>query len=657
MEHPRITFLRSTYLGKLTALQEDHPLSQSNPDWIFETCITIDPTPAKKYLGRLLQWAVDAHFTPETLPQFASNLQEYESSKKTLPGEFRDINRFKSPQELSGALDATVHVVRDDIIRRLETDIYTHRSMWERRLIVNPETELIDIRSSARKIHEEMINRDPRHGHSIPHIMRWLENKKDRLLPEDLPRAYSYLETYYANRQRIVPASARPLSAHPTLRSLMAVTGKFRDDDFDIRDIEYIENGEIARGGATILGQGETWLLLRVNDKDAAIALGQGTEWCTSWKDGRENMFEEYKRNLCYLSDKENGDRIQIHLGYAMIKDEDDYDIYGNFFSTIKFLFDKYPGLAGAMMPIAEEEFSEHWESIIASTLEDEDVDANDALYEIRKLQEYYPGYLGITRIMEINLKSEALSDPILSRFSTAVDCKEAIIKGESWTTNLPAGAVLTLLDACKMRLRDQSDHTLFSSDDLNDNNYWRSLRDLITRATELGGTIHECGMEIIDTILSGAHYWKFLKDRSHLESDVGSDLDIPGIIVWCASIKPDSIDRLGQNLLRYSEELIYLIRMQKGTESKEFLGILRGWIVDYCQRNGEVSFDLNIWRDLVSDCNDQDFIFDVAEKIKHKLETTLVIDDAQKQRMIRSIDFDLWSNLDSRKRTKVYAI
>ena len=83
-----------------------------------------------------------------------------------------------------------------------------------------------------------------------------------------------------------------------------------------------------AKDDIKVLYEDDTWLILTPNSYEASVYWGDGTEWCTAYKDDRKYYDRYSKEGVLYINiNKKTGEKFQFHFETESFMDANDYEI------------------------------------------------------------------------------------------------------------------------------------------------------------------------------------------------------------------------------------------------------------------------------------------------------------------------------------------
>lgn len=150
---------------------------------------------------------------------------------------------------------------------------------------------------------------------------------------EDADRYTEYIDLYFQNRRRKELRGFDILkidSIYDLIEKLQFLKGEKTGEIYDL--LKTIDLGKDYQE----LGETANWLIYSPKTEKGACTLGYGTEWCTAWgkmsldksKQGRTNMFNNYKDDLIVLVSKETKKPTwQIHLRTNQFMDVNDRNL------------------------------------------------------------------------------------------------------------------------------------------------------------------------------------------------------------------------------------------------------------------------------------------------------------------------------------------
>ena len=150
---------------------------------------------------------------------------------------------------------------------------------------------------------------------------------------EDADRYTEYIDLYFQNRRRKELRGFDVLkidSIYDLIEKLQFLKGEKTGEIYDL--LKTIDLGRDYQE----LGETANWLIYSPKTEKGACTLGYGTEWCTAWgkmsldksKQGRTNMFNNYKNDLIVLVSKETKKPTwQIHLPTNQFMDINDRNL------------------------------------------------------------------------------------------------------------------------------------------------------------------------------------------------------------------------------------------------------------------------------------------------------------------------------------------
>lgn len=150
---------------------------------------------------------------------------------------------------------------------------------------------------------------------------------------EDADRYTEYIDLYFKNRRRKELRGFDVLkidSIYDLIEKLQFLKGEKTGEIYDL--LKTIDLGRDYQE----LGETQNWLIYSPKTEKGACTLGYGTEWCTAWgkmsldksKQGRTNMFNNYKDDLIVLVSKETKKPTwQIHLRTNQFMDINDRNL------------------------------------------------------------------------------------------------------------------------------------------------------------------------------------------------------------------------------------------------------------------------------------------------------------------------------------------
>lgn len=336
----RLDFLRAIYLPRL-AILPDGLWPGMDADRVFTALRSADPTQNSRFLEKLLNWTLRGELSASALARLRETLGLYGATRDTMPVGARDINRYRTVADftdsvLAGPLARIRALIEADEARP------RHEQVWRRTQLYKPE-DSIEHKSALALSY--ILHNDPRGGRNLGHILRWFENPRDPLLPEDMIRVLDELLLYHRYRQRLAP-ERRDINDYRSWVTLQnAVMPYIKLPRFSAHELREIEDHAIDLNNAVAVAEGQGWRLLEIKTEDGAISLGRGTQFCTSFSGSRRNYFSAYKGDLLYLRDGK-GDRYQIHFPSMQLRNTLDGKIEDQH-AFIK----SYPGLGAALAP------------------------------------------------------------------------------------------------------------------------------------------------------------------------------------------------------------------------------------------------------------------------------------------------------------------
>ncbi len=154
------------------------------------------------------------------------------------------------------------------------------------------------------------------------------ETLRDLVFVEDCFKIFDRLKEL-----NILTGRSADLNSYSSIRDLMSVTDRFNPKDLEgdnterkkrLMRSEFIE----ARNNIKKCYEDEKWLVIIPLSYEASVFWGDGTDWCTAYKDSRAYYDDYTHRGPLYINiDKEYGGKYQFHFQSNSFMDEDDNEI------------------------------------------------------------------------------------------------------------------------------------------------------------------------------------------------------------------------------------------------------------------------------------------------------------------------------------------
>lgn len=197
-----------------------------------------------------------------------------------------------------------------------------------------------------KNVYEEIVAAaQPNEGTILLPNTKWvlgLYKKK----PQETIRDLSLLNNCFQMFDRlkilgILTGRSADLNSYSSIRDLKDVTDRFNPADLEgdnadrkkrLMRPEFIE----ARNNIKKQYEDDRWLVITPLSYEASVFWGDGTDWCTAYKDSR-HYYEDYTfRGPLYINiDKRYGDKYQFHFPSKSFMDQSDSDIEQPIFDEI----------------------------------------------------------------------------------------------------------------------------------------------------------------------------------------------------------------------------------------------------------------------------------------------------------------------------------
>lgn len=128
---------------------------------------------------------------------------------------------------------------------------------------------------------------------------------KSEVSLDDLSGVQYYLQVFEANKNRI---TLKDIGQYKTIVQLADVIAKFEEKSAPAEKLMNNDDMQV------VYDSGNVQVVIP-KSKKGAIALGEGTVWCTAWPDSRGNRFANYAGGTLYVTiDKAKKERWQFYL-------------------------------------------------------------------------------------------------------------------------------------------------------------------------------------------------------------------------------------------------------------------------------------------------------------------------------------------------------
>lgn len=188
------------------------------------------------------------------------------------------------------------------------------------------------------KVFEEIVSKaQPNEGTILLPNTKWVlglykknpqETLRDLMFVEDCFKIFDRLKVL-----NILTGRSADLNSYSSIRDLMNVTDRFNPNDLEgdnterkkrLMRSEFIE----ARNNIKKCYEDEKWLVIIPLSYEASVFWGDGTSWCTAYKDSRAYYDDYTHRGPLYINiDKEYSGKYQFHFQSNSFMDEDDNEI------------------------------------------------------------------------------------------------------------------------------------------------------------------------------------------------------------------------------------------------------------------------------------------------------------------------------------------
>ena len=296
------------------------------PNHLFETAMQEVFSGTKK--GRLILSRIkEKHERSEEYQDFSNRMQMANTAVALIQDEkiYEELNKEEKKFLLRETLTLLTEISVQDAYQRFYSDI--------------PQEDYQKI-IAATKNSPEVLSPEAKW------VLNLYKRKSPRLM-EDLyklhnERGEGYLDIFNRLKDtRRVTGPESDLNRYKSISELGAFTNQFDIEDVWMDANERKKNSmrpEFIRAKDDIAKsyEDDKWLIVIPKSYEASCYWGDGTEWCTAYKDSR-NYYDQYASDgqLFININKQTGEKYQFHFESESYMDEDDIDIETPILDTI----------------------------------------------------------------------------------------------------------------------------------------------------------------------------------------------------------------------------------------------------------------------------------------------------------------------------------